>query len=180
VEDIMSSFYSDRKLKKLAEHLQTNVEDLKTSLALHEVIDLVSTFDDIKWIYYWAPSRSKLKSAALTKMLAIATTFDEVEQVYVLVFMVSKFRIVAVRKKMSEIARKMIVDFMASYDPNAPHEHITDEEMVWLSAITSEEPSYADLDYIQSIDEKVESCDVCRRRYEFSVNFRAIFKSPIF
>jgi hypothetical protein len=56
-------------------------------------------------------------------------------------------------------------------------EHISYEDMERLSSLNSEELSDTDLDWVQKMDEIIDSCGICRRRYMFFVNTQATFAS---
>jgi hypothetical protein len=55
--------------------------------------------------------------------------------------------------------------------------HITYEDMERLTSLNSEELSDTDLDWVQKMDEMIDSCSICRRRYMLFVNTQACFAS---
>lgn len=57
------------------------------------------------------------------------------------------------------------------------HEHISYEDMKRFYSLNSEELSDTDMDWLLKVDELIDSCDICRRRYMFFVNTQAAFTS---
>lgn len=53
--------------------------------------------------------------------------------------------------------------------------HITYEDMERLTSLNSEELSDTDLDWVRKMDEMIDSCSICRRRYMLFVNTQASF-----
>ena len=64
------------------------------------------------------------------------------------------------------------------FDHTVTHlEHISYEDMERLYSLNSEDLSDTDLDWVQKMDELIDSCDICQRRYMFFVNTQAGFAS---
>lgn len=57
------------------------------------------------------------------------------------------------------------------------HEHISYEDMERLYSLNSEDLSDTDLDWVQKMDELIDSCDICQQRYMFFMNTQAGFAS---
>lgn len=57
------------------------------------------------------------------------------------------------------------------------HEHISYEDMERFYSLNSEELSDTDLDWLLKIDEMIDFCGTCQRRYMFFVNTQAAFTS---
>ncbi|WP_353852931.1 hypothetical protein [Dehalobacter restrictus] len=82
----------------------------------------------------------------------------------------SKLRAAAMKKRL-----ELIIAARESNAENDCHEHITYDEMELLCDVDVDELSEAELDFLLYMDEKVNDCDVCDRRYKSFVNTRAFF-----
>lgn len=109
-------------------------------------------------------------SLGLRSIVDSAKTIAEAKKICDWSFLGSKLRAAAMKKRL-----ELIIASRESNAENDCHEHITYDEMEFLCDIDGEELSDAELDFLQYMDEKIDACDTCDRRYKFFINSRAFF-----
>jgi hypothetical protein len=109
-------------------------------------------------------------SLGLCSIVDSAKTLAEAKKICDWSLLGSKLRAAAMKKRL-----ELIIASRESNAENDFHEHITYDEMEFLHDIDSEELSDAELDFLLYMDEKIDACSVCNRRYMFFIDSNPFF-----
>ncbi len=109
-------------------------------------------------------------SIGLRSIVDSAKTIAETKKICKWSFFGSMLRAAAMKKRL-----ELIIASRESNANNNCREHITYDEMEFLHDIDSDELSDAELDFLMYMDEKIDTCNVCNRRYMFFIDSNPFF-----